>query len=124
MKIQFKSLNIMGHSISVPVLAAAALVAITLVGVVTYAAVSFFTRDSGVKTPDAIWAEHIKAHTSGDISKNSSIKVVFINDIVSEQEVGAEASKIFSFSPGIRGKAVWTAKNELEFTYKHPQVYF
>ncbi|MBN1499910.1 MAG: hypothetical protein JW982_07140, partial [Spirochaetes bacterium] len=66
--------------------------------------------------PDSRWAEHIKAHTSGQISKDSSIKIIFNNDLIDSSLINSSADSLISFSPGIKGKAEWSAANEITFT--------
>lgn len=53
-------------------------------------------------------SNYVYAYTSGSISKKASIKVSFTSQIVSHDKIGTEVeSGIISFSPTIRGKAVW-----------------
>lgn len=65
--------------------------------------------------PDISWARHIKAHTSGEISKMSPIRVIFNSDIIDEDQIGTGATDVFSFSPGIKGAGSWKKRNEIEF---------
>jgi uncharacterized protein YfaS (alpha-2-macroglobulin family) len=79
-------------------------------------AIFLLTRSSGPKEkPNSGWAYHIRAHTSGEISKNSTIKVVFNSELISKDEVGTDATKLFNFDPGLKGKGEWITRDTIEF---------
>ncbi|MFH0926072.1 MAG: hypothetical protein V1872_10685, partial [bacterium] len=61
----------------------------------------------------------INAHTSGAISRDSSIKVIFVDNIVDKEQLNKPLKESpFSFSPKIDGTALWTAANTLIFQPK------
>ncbi|HRF39099.1 MAG TPA: hypothetical protein PK198_09940, partial [Saprospiraceae bacterium] len=65
--------------------------------------------------PESIGA-YVYAFTSGMISKASHIKVQFATAAVEAASVGKEAAAgLISFSPGIKGKAVWEDERTLVF---------
>ncbi|MEZ4685666.1 MAG: MG2 domain-containing protein [Bacteroidia bacterium] len=58
----------------------------------------------------------VNAFTTGEISKNSAIRVHFTEAIADSAEIGKEASSaLFSFKPTINGKAVWEDAYTLAF---------
>ncbi len=58
----------------------------------------------------------VSAHTSGNISSSSPIRVRFAEDIVSEDRTGKPLEiSPFVFTPNIEGTAVWVNSNTLEF---------
>ncbi len=58
----------------------------------------------------------ISFHTSGMISRGSAIKIIFYENMIPEDEIGQTlAESPFDISPGITGKAKWTAARTLEF---------
>lgn len=58
----------------------------------------------------------ITAHTSGVISRESSIRVCFADDIVDRSKVNIALERSpFSFTPGIKGIAIWSDSRTLEF---------
>lgn len=67
-------------------------------------------------TPE--WSEYISAHSSGLLSKDSWIRIKFVNDIVSNDKIGKDATSSLSFEPAIEGKAVFENKREIVFTPK------
>ncbi len=70
------------------------------------------TADSVVEAP----SELVSAHSNGLISRRSPIRLRLAVDAVDDAQVGKPTSSPFTFTPAIEGKAVWTSKNELEFT--------
>jgi len=72
---------------------------------------------SGSSSPKIIpdFTQYISAYTAGLIQDDSAIKLEFTSEIE-----GAEAGKdipagLFSISPKVSGKAIWTSGNSLEF---------
>lgn len=62
------------------------------------------------------FSAYISAYTNGKISIESTIRMQFTSDVVSQEVVNQEVeNNPFSFSPSIEGKAVWINKNTLEF---------
>jgi len=61
------------------------------------------------------WHEHIRSHTSGNIAKNDSIRIRFMHDVISEEELSQDASALFGFSPPIEGTAAFINRRELRF---------
>ena len=58
----------------------------------------------------------VSAHTSGDISCLSTIRVQFTDNIVEAAQLNQMlAASPFTFAPDIPGAAVWTERNTLEF---------
>src|SRR5260221_1276190 len=83
------------------------------------AGIVYFTQ--GKKQPDAnfidpAFGEYITSYTAGVVSSRSTIRVVLAKDAVDSSFVGREpATRLFSFSPSIKGSAVWLDKHTIEF---------
>lgn len=88
-------------------------VSILLAIVVVY----FILTDKGKPfVPNPAYAEYIDAYTSGTISKQSVIRVQFVNEVALGKPLGEPiANKVFKFSPSIKGQAVWVDSRTLEF---------
>lgn len=64
---------------------------------------------------------YISAYTSGIVSKESAIRVVFTQDLVGSDEVGREAQgSLLLFSPKIKGELIWVNARTLEFVPAEP----
>jgi hypothetical protein len=73
---------------------------------------------AGEKTPvaqpaDPAWANLITAHTTGAISRKSSIRVVFAADVVAADKVGSDASGHLSLEPKVQGSATFVSTREI-----------
>ncbi|HRX16964.1 MAG TPA: MG2 domain-containing protein, partial [Spirochaetota bacterium] len=90
-------------------------VAMTSIAAIAMTAVLTLTADRAPGAPDVFWASHIKGHTGGEISKTSTINVIFNNNIVDKADIGKEVDGVFSFDPSLKGKAEWVSQNELVF---------
>ena len=63
----------------------------------------------------------IEAYTSGLISRGSTVRVVFIADVIDSGRVGASVTPApFEFSPKIKGTAVWRDRRTIEFRPSTP----
>ncbi|MCK5335966.1 MAG: hypothetical protein KAQ67_07380, partial [Gammaproteobacteria bacterium] len=65
------------------------------------------------------WSEYVSAHTSGLVSKASHIKIRFVNDIISNDKIGTDASSALIFEPEIDGSFTFENKREIVFTPKN-----
>lgn len=84
------------------------------------AGVFYAISSTGKKTPalsiNPAFAEYISSYTSGIVNSGSPIKIGFVEDMVDSSGVGAPASsKLFSFSPSVRGTAFWLDTKTIEF---------
>lgn len=77
------------------------------------------SRSASRLIPESIGA-YVYSFTSGVISKASPIKVQFAADAIPAASVGQEASGIISFSPAIKGKAMWESERMLVFQPEVP----
>jgi len=59
------------------------------------------------------WSQFINAHTRGTISKNDSISIRFVNDIVDEDKVGTDAVGVLEVSPPINGELIFNTRREI-----------
>jgi uncharacterized protein YfaS (alpha-2-macroglobulin family) len=67
------------------------------------------------KMPESVNA-YVYGYTSGTISNASDIRVRFASITAQEEEIGTEAERnIMSFSPAIKGKAIWEDAQTLRF---------
>jgi len=60
-------------------------------------------------------AREISFVTSGDIQRTDVIQVIFNQQMVEEEQVNSSPKEVFTFSPKITGKAVWTSTQVLTF---------
>ncbi len=79
------------------------------------------------KLPDGI-GEYVYAFTSGVISKETPIRVRFVNAVVDENEIGEPAPNgLINISPSVSGNAIWEDARTLRFdpaeTLTSGQVY-
>ncbi len=63
--------------------------------------------------PDPAWANLITAHTVGAISRLGSIRVVFADDVVSADKVGADASAYFELEPKVADTPIFASTREI-----------
>ena len=68
------------------------------------------------KPQDQEWYRYISAYTSGDISRQAQIRVLFVGNVGSEGQGPAELAGYLEFSPAISGKTQWKSPRELVFT--------
>ncbi len=52
-------------------------------------------------------------HTQGAISRNSPIRIVFNRDVITDEQVGKDASRVMKVSPNISGKPIFETKTEI-----------
>ncbi len=69
---------------------------------------------------DAAFATYISGYTSGVISSASTIRIILTEDVAGVTPLQEADHKIFTFSPAIRGKAIWADAHTLEFRPEHP----
>ncbi|HEY4784696.1 MAG TPA: MG2 domain-containing protein, partial [Bacteroidales bacterium] len=69
---------------------------------------------------DPGFSEYISAFTSGTISVQSPIRIELAKEVESVQVNSEIEKKLFSFSPGISGKAYWIDNRTIEFRPEKP----
>lgn len=74
------------------------------------------TERAEVPRPDPLWGEFLESHTSGVISRQSTIRVLFATDVASPERIGKDAAGIFTIEPSVEGSAAFTSARELVFT--------
>jgi hypothetical protein len=65
------------------------------------------------KQQDPQWSEYISQHTSGVISKKSDIRVRFVSDIVKEEQIGADASRLLKIFPAVQAEINYNGRREV-----------
>jgi alpha-2-macroglobulin len=60
-------------------------------------------------------AKEISFVTSGDVSLDDEIKVIFNDPVIDDNEVESAPKDVFDFSPNIKGQATWESRNVLKF---------
>jgi alpha-2-macroglobulin len=72
-----------------------------------------------MELPDITYSEELAREisfvTNGNISSDDFIQVVFNNPVIEENEVDSSPDKVFEFKPAIKGRAVWSSRNTLNF---------
>ncbi|HEY5406285.1 MAG TPA: MG2 domain-containing protein [Ginsengibacter sp.] len=65
---------------------------------------------------DPSFSQYIDAYTSGIVSKTTSVKIKLAADASTTHPVGEAVDKdLFSFSPSVKGKAIWLDARTIEF---------
>ena len=64
-------------------------------------------------TQDPLWADVIDSHTRGLVSKESTIRMRFADDIILEDRVGNDASPVLSIEPPIRGSLTHASRRDI-----------
>lgn len=96
-------------------------IGLVVVGLSVFAIALFYGITSkGTREPrgfiNPAFAEYISSYTSGVVSSVSTIRITLVNQAVDDAAVGEEAkAKLFSFTPAIKGKAIWIDRNTVEF---------
>ena len=62
---------------------------------------------------DPLWSDVIDSHTSGLVSKKTTIRVRFADDVVTEDRVGKDASAVISIRPAIRGSLTFGSRRDI-----------
>ncbi len=70
-------------------------------------------QEAPKSTESFSWSKLSGWHTQGTISRTSPIRIAFNRDIVSDQLIGADASKIMRISPEITGSPIFKSKSEI-----------
>lgn len=65
-------------------------------------------------------AKEISFVTSGDIHFDDVIQVIFNDAVIEENEVKTSPKDVFSFSPSLKGQAVWVSRSVLEYKPDKP----
>ena len=65
---------------------------------------------------DPAFSEFIATYTAGVIQSSSTIRVTMAKDVADQTMIGQQvSSKLFEFSPSIKGKAIWLDSKTVEF---------
>lgn len=65
---------------------------------------------------DPAFSEFIATYTAGVVQSSSTIRIVFAQDVADSTMVGQESSsKLFDFSPSLKGKSFWLDSKTIEF---------
>ncbi|MEE9614550.1 MAG: MG2 domain-containing protein [Thermodesulfobacteriota bacterium] len=70
-------------------------------------------KEPEVEPQNPLWSEYIGAHTTGLISKESKIRVRFVNEAVDEQRVGQSAEEYIDIRPSIKGSVTFSDTREI-----------
>lgn len=81
----------------------------------------YFQRKTEAKQAEVImqadYAKYISAFTTGLVSSEEKIRVILAQNALDSVKVGEEgAESLFSFSPKVKGTAVWLDQRTVEFT--------
>ncbi len=95
------------HSGNIPFFILAA-----FIGIICY---RYAQTHQKIKSPQ-IYDKYIAAYTGGEISRNSAIRIRFVNEVVAQSEINKRFdTDIFSFEPHISGDMQWIDTRTLEF---------
>ena len=74
------------------------------------------TANGGDSTKDQTkfnWFKLSGWHTRGAISRNSPVRIVFNREVISDEQIGKDASRVMKVSPNISGKPIFETKTEI-----------
>ncbi len=71
---------------------------------------------------DPKWAEYLAEHSSGLISRSAQIRLRFVNDVVTEADLGKPFPELFSITPAVKAAAVFNNPRELLLVPNQPLV--
>src|ERR1700748_2723597 len=75
-----------------------------------------FLKYRSKKAAEQEFSKYIESYTAGVISKESTIKIKLANQVQTTHAQNEELkSGVFSFSPGVKGKAYWIDAQTIEF---------
>lgn len=85
--------------------------------------VSVLSQSCGSKSSDQprsyinpAFAEYISSYTAGTVPSGATLKIVLTHDVADSAQLGREVdTKLFDFSPGIKGKVFWADARTIEF---------
>lgn len=94
-------------------------------------AVYYFAAGRGAKTPSATinpaFVEYISSYTAYSVTSGSTIRIILTKDAVDSSAIGETSTKLFDFSPSVKGTTVWLDRRTIEFRpsgrLKSGQVY-
>ena len=95
-------------------------IAVGAVGVAIVAiGVFYFTTGRGARPSSFInpaFGEYIASYTAGVVPSGSYLRIVLASEAADSSSIGQESStRLFDFSPDIKGKAVWLDARTIEF---------
>ncbi len=64
---------------------------------------------------DPAWSAIVSAHTTGAVSRKSSLRLLFVNDVVPAAKVGSDASNNLTLQPAVDGRATFASQREILF---------
>lgn len=92
-------------------------IALGFIALFALVVVLYRTKDRVSVDVQADYSGYVSAYTSGLISKNSVIQVIFPGDMVSPDKLGEALSKrILKIKPSVSGTLTWTDPRTLTFT--------
>ncbi|HEU4781009.1 MAG TPA: MG2 domain-containing protein, partial [Steroidobacteraceae bacterium] len=63
--------------------------------------------------PDPQWVSSISQHSNGAISRHSPVRVLFTNDVVSQERVGSDATANIGITPAVKMRATFASRREI-----------
>lgn len=71
---------------------------------------------SRLAPPDPTWVTAISQHSSGAISRQSPIRVLFTTDVIPQEKVGTDAAANIQISPAAKTRASFVSRREIVLT--------
>ena len=59
---------------------------------------------------NATWGKYIAGHTAGLVSRNSKIRVLFVNGIVGKDAIGTSADQLIQIDPAIKFSSTFASE--------------
>jgi alpha-2-macroglobulin len=73
-----------------------------------------------VPPQNASWGKYIAGHTSGLVSRNSKIRVLFVNGVVGKDAVGTSADSMIEIEPTLKYASSFVSEREVVITPAQP----
>ena len=69
---------------------------------------------------NAQWGQYIAGHTAGLVSRNSKIRVLFVNGVVGKDAVGTSADRLIELEPATKFSSTFASEREIVITPAQP----
>ncbi|HEY0721676.1 MAG TPA: MG2 domain-containing protein [Gammaproteobacteria bacterium] len=61
----------------------------------------------------SLWSQYVSQHTPPVVSRNTTVRIRFVNDVVDSSQVGKSASEVFSIEPAVDGELLFSDAREI-----------
>lgn len=61
----------------------------------------------------ALWSEYVSLHTPEVVSRDTTVRIRFVNDVIDGDLIGKSASDVFSITPAVEGEILFSDAREI-----------